>query len=96
MVWILALAARGVLDLWLQRWVSQVNVPMEWRNRRRQRHRSLQRVPRRPVRLSCLPLAVLWIVVDLPGVRQLSDLVVLAGGCQRRCVAKGRKNGVAS
>ena len=79
-VWILALAARAVLDLWLKQWVSQVNVPIEWRNRRRQRYRSLQRVLRRLVKLSCLLLAVLWIVVDLPGVRQLSDLVVLAGG----------------
>jgi small conductance mechanosensitive channel len=79
-VWILALAARAVLDLWLKQWVSQVNVPIEWRNRRRQRYRSLQHVLRRLVKLSCLLLAVLWIVVELPGVRQLSDLVVLAGG----------------
>jgi small conductance mechanosensitive channel len=80
MVWILTLAAQAVLDLWLKQWVSQVNVPLEWRNRRRQRYRSLQRVLRRLVHLSCLLLAALWIIVDLPGVRQLSDLVVLAGG----------------
>ena len=80
MVWILALTAQAVLDLWLKQWVSQVNVPIEWRNRRRQRYRSLQRMLRRLVNLSCLLLAALWIIVDLPGVRQLSDLVVLAGG----------------
>ncbi|MEB3333588.1 MAG: mechanosensitive ion channel domain-containing protein [Cyanobacteriota bacterium] len=80
LVWLLALAAQSVLALWLKQWVSQVGVPDAWRNRRRQRHRSLQRVLRRLVNLSCLLLAALWILAELPGVRELSNLVLLAGG----------------
>lgn len=62
-------------------WVlSLVNVPAAWRNRRRQRYRSLKRVLRRLVHLSCLLVAALWILAELPGVRELSNFVVLAGG----------------
>ena len=80
MVWILALSAQALQDLWLKQWVSRVSVPVAWRNRRRQRYRSLKRVLRRLVNLFCLLLAALWILSDLPGVRELSDFVVLAGG----------------
>lgn len=80
LVWMLALAAQSVLALWLKQWVSQVGVPEIWRARRRQRYRSLQRVLRRLVNLSCLILAALWIFAELPGVRELSNFVVLAGG----------------
>lgn len=79
-VWFVAVAAQSVLGLWLKQWVSQVSVPLAWRNRRRQRYRSLKRVLRRLVHLSCLLLAALWILAELPGVRELSNFVVLAGG----------------
>jgi small conductance mechanosensitive channel len=80
LLWMLALASQSVLALWLKQWVSQVGVPDAWRNRRRQRYRSLQRVLRRLVNLSCLVVGALWILAELPGVRELSNLVVLAGG----------------
>lgn len=79
-VWLLALAAQSVLALWLKQWVSQVSVPEAWRNRRRQRYRSLQRVLRRLVNLTCFVWVGLWILAELPGVRELSNLAVLAGG----------------
>ncbi|MEB3317787.1 MAG: mechanosensitive ion channel domain-containing protein [Cyanobacteriota bacterium] len=79
-VWVVAVAAQSVLGLWLKQWVSQVSVPLAWRHRRRQRYRSLKRVLRRLVHLSCLLLAALWILAEMPGVRELSDFVVLAGG----------------
>ena len=80
LVWFLDQTAQTMLGLWLKQWVSQVGVPDAWRNRRRQRYRSLQHVLRRLVNLSSLVLAGLWILSDLPGVRELSNLVVLAGG----------------
>lgn len=79
-VWLLALSAQSVVGLWLKQWVSQVSVPEAWRNRRRQRYRSLQRVLRRLVNLACLVLVGLWIFAELPWVRELSNLAVLAGG----------------
>lgn len=80
LVWMVALTVQAVLGLWLRQWVSQVALPAALANRRRQRYRSLTHLLRRLVTVSCLALAALWILADLPGARELSDRVVLAGG----------------
>lgn len=79
LIWILAIALQALIGLGLRQWVSQVSVAQAWRNRRRQRYRSLRLVLRRLVDLLCLSLVILWILTGLPGVRELSDRVVLAG-----------------
>lgn len=80
LIWFLALALQALLGLWLRQWVSQVNLTPAWRNRRRHPYRSLGHVLRRLVDLLCFLLAGLWIFSGLPGVQELSDRVVLAGG----------------
>jgi small conductance mechanosensitive channel len=70
----------AVVGLWLRQWVGQVGVPGPLRDRRRQRCKSLQHVLRRLVGLACLLLATVWILSGVPGVRELSDRVVLVGG----------------
>lgn len=79
-VWILGLMAQAVLGLWLRQWVSHVGLPSARANRRRRRYQSLKQVLRRLVDLSSLLLAALWILTDLPGAREVSDHMVLAGG----------------
>lgn len=79
-LWLLGLGVQTLLGLWLRQWVSQVSLPAANRNRRQQRYRSLLHVLRRVVNLACLLAAALWILVDVPGVRELSGRVLLAGG----------------
>ncbi|MFM1799857.1 MAG: hypothetical protein RLZZ117_2135 [Cyanobacteriota bacterium] len=73
------LVVAGV-GLWLRQWVGQVGVPGPLRDRRRQRCKSLRHVLRRLVGLACLLLATVWVLSGVPGVRELSDRVVLLGG----------------
>jgi len=74
------LLAQAVLGLWLRQWVGQASLPAPLRDRRHQRCRSLLHVQRRLVGLACLLLAVVWILADMPGVKEVSDRVVLLGG----------------
>lgn len=60
--------------------MSQVSQPVANRKRRQQRYRSLLHVLRRLVNLLCLVLVSLWILVDVPGVKDLSVRTWLAGG----------------
>lgn len=78
--WALALLSRGLLGLWLRQWASDVAVPPEHRQRRRQRYLSLRRVLRRLVDLAAVALVLLWILADIPGIQELSGQVLLAGG----------------
>jgi small conductance mechanosensitive channel len=80
LVGLLNVLAQALLGLWLRQWVGQVSVPDVLRDRRRQRFRSLQHVLRRLVGLGCLLLAAVWILSAMPGVREMSDRVVLLGG----------------
>jgi small conductance mechanosensitive channel len=80
LVGLLNVLAQALLGLWLRQWVGQVSVPDVLRDRRRQRFRSLQHVLRRLVGLLCLLLATVWILSAMPGVREMSDRVVLLGG----------------
>jgi small conductance mechanosensitive channel len=79
-VWAATQAGRVLLDLGLRQWAGNVNVPADHRERRRKRHRTLQRVLRRLVDLAGLLVAGLWILTEMPGVRALPGHAVLVSG----------------
>ena len=80
LLWVLSLAARALLGLWLRQWVEAVGLPPAQRQRRQRRRTSLGRVLRRLVDMSWLTLATIWIFTDLPGFRALPGHALLASG----------------
>ena len=78
--WLLALLLQAVLAALLSQWNSNPSLAPERRARRNQRYRSLKRVVTRLVNLACISLVTLWVVVAIPGVRDLSSNTLLASG----------------
>jgi small conductance mechanosensitive channel len=78
--WLLAQLVQAVLAALLSQWNGNPSLAPEQRARRNQRYRSLQRVVTRLVHLACIALVALWVVVDIPGVRELSSHALLASG----------------
>ena len=78
--WLLAQLVQAVLAALLSQWNGNPSLAPEQRARRNQRYRSLQRVVTRLVHLACIALVALWVVVDIPGVRDLSSHALLASG----------------
>ena len=78
--WLLALLLQAVLAALLSQWNGNPSLAPERRARRNQRYRSLKRVVSRLVHLACIALVALWVVVDIPGVRDLSNNALLASG----------------
>lgn len=78
--WLLALLLQAVLTALLSQWNGNPSLAPERRARRNQRYRSLRRVTDRLVTLACIVLVALWVVVDIPGVRDLSSHALLASG----------------
>jgi small conductance mechanosensitive channel len=78
--WLLALLLQSVLAALLSQWNSNPSLAPERRARRNQRYRSLKRVVTRLVNLVCISLVTLWVVVAIPGVRDLSSNTLLASG----------------
>jgi small conductance mechanosensitive channel len=78
--WLLALLLQAVLAALLIQWNGNPSLAPELRARRNQRYRSLRRVVNRLVHLACIALVALWVVVDIPGVRDLSNNALLASG----------------
>jgi small-conductance mechanosensitive channel len=78
--WLLARLLQAVLAALLSQWNGNPSLAPERRARRNQRYRSLQRVAKRLVHLACIALVALWVVVDIPGVRDLSNHALLASG----------------
>jgi small conductance mechanosensitive channel len=78
--WLLALLLQAVLAALLIQWNGNPLLAPELRARRNQRYRSLRRVVNRLVHLACITLVALWVVVDIPGVRDLSNNALLASG----------------
>jgi small conductance mechanosensitive channel len=78
--WLLALLLQAVLAALLSQWNGNPSLAPERRARRNQRYRSLKRVVSRLVHLACIVLVALWVVVDIPGVRDLSNNALLASG----------------
>jgi small conductance mechanosensitive channel len=78
--WLLSLLLQAVLAALLSQWNSNPSLAPERRARRNQRYRSLKRVVTRLVNLACISLVSLWVVVAIPGVRDLSSNTLLASG----------------
>ena len=78
--WLLAELVQAVVAALLSQWNGNPSLAPEQRARRNQRYRSLQRVGTRLVHLACIALVTLWVVVDIPGVRDLSNHALLASG----------------
>jgi small conductance mechanosensitive channel len=78
--WLLAQLLQAVLAALLSQWNGNPSLAPEQRARRNQRYRSLKRVVNRLVHLACIALVALWVVVDIPGVRDLSNHALLASG----------------
>jgi len=78
--WLLAQLVQAVLAALLSQWNDNPSLAPEQRARRNQRYRSLQRVVTRLVHLACIALVAFWVVVDIPGVRDLSNNALLASG----------------
>ena len=78
--WLLARLLQTVLAVILSQWHSTPTREPLARARRDQRYRSLQRVSGRLVNLFCSALVTLWVLVEIPGVRDLSNSAVLASG----------------
>ncbi|WP_216900578.1 mechanosensitive ion channel family protein [Synechococcus sp. CCY 9618] len=75
-----ALIGRSLANFLLNQWADGARAAVEEQARREQRHRNLVRVIHRLIDLTSLNLAVLWILVDIPGVREASASLLLAGG----------------
>lgn len=80
LVAIALLLVRLVVGFCLHQWVDNVETPIEQRARRRQRYRNLLQVSHRLIDLLMLVLLTAWVLVDIPGVREASDHLLLAGG----------------
>ena len=78
--WLLAQLVQAVLAALLSQWHGNPTLAPDQRARRNQRYRSLKRVLSRLVHLACIALVALWVVVDIPGVRDLSNHALLASG----------------
>lgn len=78
--WLLAQFLNTVVGILLRQWRSNPRLSPESRLRFDQRYRSLRRVSRRLVSLGCIVLVALWMLVEIPGVSDLSSHALLASG----------------
>lgn len=78
--WLLSQLLRLMVRALLGQWRSNRSLAPEWRARRDQRYRSLLRVFQRLVDLGCIVLVAVWVVVEIPGVRDLSNNALIASG----------------
>lgn len=75
-----ALALRLLAQFVLHQWSSNLSVPLEERARRLQRYRNLRQVSQRLIDLGCIAVLIVIVLADVPGVRELTLGVWLAGG----------------
>ena len=79
-VTVVGLMVRALSTFLLHQWADNVDVMAQERARRDQRYRSLLRVTHRLIDVSCLVVIVLWILLDIPGVKDTSLSILLFGG----------------
>jgi small conductance mechanosensitive channel len=77
---LVALALRLLALFVLRQWVSNLALPIAERARREQRYQNLQQASQRLINLVCLAVAAGLVLVDIPGVRELTVGAWLAGG----------------
>ena len=78
--WLLAQFLNIVVGILLRQWRSSPRLSPESRLRFDQRYRSLRRASRRLVSLGCIVLVGLWMLLEIPGVSDLSSHALLASG----------------
>ena len=71
---------RGLVAFLLSQWADNLHVRPHECCRRDQRHQSLLRVSQRLIDLGGFAIALLWILVDVPGLRGSSASLLVAGG----------------
>ena len=79
-VGIAALALRLLVLFVLRQWVSNLAVPMAERARREQRYRNLMQASHRLIDLAFFAVLAVLVLLDIPGVRELTAGAWLAGG----------------
>ncbi|WP_254938160.1 mechanosensitive ion channel family protein [Cyanobium sp. Morenito 9A2] len=77
---LLAAVLRLLSTFLLQQWSDNLRVPADHRARRNQRYLSLLRVTHRLIDLSCGAVLLVLILIDIPGLREASTSVLVAGG----------------
>ena len=77
---LVAVALRLLAVFVLRQWVSNLAVPIAERARREQRYHNLLQASQRLIDLSCLAVLAALVLVDIPGVRELTLGAWLAGG----------------
>ena len=77
---LLAAALRLLANFLLHQWLDNRHVPADQRARRSQRYRSLLRVSHRLINLGCIAVVAVLILIEIPGVRDLSTTAAVAGG----------------
>ena len=78
--WLLAQFLNIVVGILLRQWRSSPRLSPESRLRFDQRYRSLRRASQRLVSLGCIVLVGLWMLLEIPGVSDLSSHALLASG----------------
>ncbi len=77
---LLAAALRLLANFLLHQWLDNRHVAADQRARRSQRYRSLLRVSHRLINLGCIAVVAVLILIEIPGVRDLSTTAAVAGG----------------
>ena len=71
---------RSLSTFLLSQWAADVDVPQRLQARRQQRYRSLLSTTHRLINVVGIGVVLLWVLLDIPGVRSASVSLLLAGG----------------
>jgi small conductance mechanosensitive channel len=71
---------RSLSTFLLSQWAADVDVPQRLQSRRQQRYRSLLSTTHRLINVVGIGVVLLWVLLDIPGVRSASVSLLLAGG----------------
>ena len=75
-----AFLLRSLSTFLLSQWAADVDVPQRLQARRQQRYRSLLSTTHRLINVVGIGVVLLWVLLDIPGVRSASVSLLLAGG----------------
>ncbi|CRY92672.1 mechanosensitive ion channel family protein [Synechococcus sp. WH 8103] len=75
-----AFLLRSLSTFLLSQWAADVDVPQRLQARRQQRYRSLLSTTHRLINVVGVGVVLLWVLLDIPGVRSASVSLLLAGG----------------
>ncbi|QNI92207.1 small-conductance mechanosensitive ion channel/ MscS family [Synechococcus sp. BOUM118] len=75
-----AFLLRSLSTFLLSQWAADVDVPQRLQARRQQRYRILLSTTHRLINVVGIGVVLLWVLLDIPGVRSASVSLLLAGG----------------